>query len=135
MGFWGITALGILVGYRPPKRHTRLDHLSFLQKLGHLDLPGGALLCAGLSLFLAGLCLGGGLYTWTNVRVLAPLVIGLAILVAFGLYETYGTKTGILHHDLFTGPQTNGRVVGICTLLIAVEAILGFSYLIFYPSL
>lgn len=135
MGFWGLTAVGLYIGYRPPKRHTDLDHLSFWQKLGHLDLPGSALLCVGLSLFLAGLCLGGGLFAWTNIRVLAPLVIGVVVLIAFGLYEIYGTKTGIIHHDLFTGPQTNGRIVAICTFLIAIEAIMGFSYMIFYPSL
>ena len=51
MALWGITALGIFVGYRPPKRHTLLDHLSFVQKIGRLDLPGFALLTAGLTLF------------------------------------------------------------------------------------
>lgn len=40
MGLWGATALGLLVGYRPPKRHTTYDHLSILQKVRKLDLPG-----------------------------------------------------------------------------------------------
>lgn len=43
MAFWGVTILGILVGYRPPKRHTRLDNLTIMQKVGRLDLPGMAL--------------------------------------------------------------------------------------------
>lgn len=43
MALWGLTVAGIVIGYRPPKRHTDLDHLSFTQKLRRLDLPGMAL--------------------------------------------------------------------------------------------
>lgn len=133
MGLWGATALGILLGYRPPKRHTRLDHLSFIQKLGHLDLPGGALLTVGLSLFLTGLNLGGGLYSWTNVRTLTTLVVGMALLVAFGVYEWKGTTTGILNHDLFKGGEAQGRTFAICVGLIFVEGVLLFAFVVFYP--
>ena len=133
MGVWIATAAGILVGYRPPKRHTRLDHLSFLQKLGHLDLVGFVLLTPGLSLLLVGLNLGGGLYGWTNAHVLATLIMGIVILIGFGLYEWKGTSTGILHHDLFRGGKNTGRNFAICLLLIFIEGIMLFSYVIFYP--
>lgn len=135
MGLWGLTSVGIFLGYQPPKRHTKFDHLSFTSKLLQLDLVGCGLLCVGLSTFLAGLCLGGALYPWTNARVLAPLIAGLVVLIGFGFYETYGTKTGVIHHDLFSGPNTNGRVMMICMILIAVESVLAFAYLIFYPPL
>ncbi|KAL2395177.1 hypothetical protein ABEF93_001442 [Exophiala dermatitidis] len=133
LGLWAATALGILIGYRPPKRHTRLDHLSFLRKLGHLDLPGCFLLTARLSLFLTGLNLGGGLYSWTNVRSLTTLVLGIAILIGFGVYEWKGTRSGILHHDLFKGGRSRGQTFAICVLLILIEGILFFSFIIFYP--
>jgi|SRR5688572_21137174 hypothetical protein len=135
MALWGSTAIGIFFGYRPPKRHTRLDHLSFLQKLTHLDLPGFGLLTAGLTLFLVSLGLGGGLYSWTNARVLAPLVIGLVTLISFGVYEWKGTKTGILHHELFRGGKAEGRTFAICIVLMLIEGIMLFSYVIFYPVL
>lgn len=130
---WGLTAFGILFGYRPPKRHTRLDHLTWYQKVGKLDLPGFSLLTIGLTLFLVGLNLGGGLYAWGNARVVATLVVGLVILVCFALYEWKGTKTGILHHGLFQGGKNGGRTFAICVCLILVEAVLLFSYIIFYP--
>lgn len=133
MGLWGLTAIGIFVGYRPPKRHTRLDHLSFFQKLRHLDLPGFSLLTTGLTLFLTGLNLGGGLYTWTSARVLSTLIIGLVILVAFGIYEWKGTTTGIMNHELFRGGKSAGRTFAICISLIFIEGIMLFSYIIFYP--
>ncbi|KAI1623427.1 major facilitator superfamily domain-containing protein [Exophiala viscosa] len=133
MGLWGLTALGIFVGYRPPKRHTRLDHLSFWQKLTHLDLPGCGLLTVGLTLFLTGLNLGGGLFSWVNVRTLVTLILGIVILIAFGVYEWKGTRTGILHHDLFKGGAAQGRTFAICVGLIFIEGIMLFSYIVFFP--
>jgi hypothetical protein len=132
-GLWGAAAAGIFAGYRPPKRHTRLDHLSFWQKLGHLDFPGMALLTTGLTLFLIGLNLGGGLYTWTDVRVLVTLVLGIAIIISFGVYEWKGTKIGILHHDLFRGGAGAGRTFTLSIVLIFVEGIMLFAFVIFYP--
>jgi hypothetical protein len=134
MGLWGLTAFGILVGYRPPKRHTRLDHLSLWQKIGCLDLPGFFLLTAGMALFLTGLNFGD-IYTWTNVRTLTTLVIGIVTLTAFGVYEWKGTRTGMLHHDLFRKGKEAGQTFAICVALIFMEGILLFSYVIFYPVL
>jgi len=133
MSLWGATAIGIFVGYRPPKRHTRLDHLSFWQKIGKLDLAGAGLLTAGLTLFLVGLNLGGGTFTWTAAPVLATLVIGIAVLIAFCVYEWKFTTTGILHHDLFLDGREHGRTFSICVGLIFIEGIMLFSYTIFYP--
>lgn len=135
MGLWGLTAVGIFFGYRPPKRHTRLDHLSIWQKLGHLDLPGFGLLTTGLTLFLVGLNLGGNLYSWTNARTLSTMIIGLVTLIAFGIYEWKGTSTGILSHELFRGGKNKGRTFAICVILIFIEGIMLFSYIIFYPVL
>ncbi|EXJ73007.1 uncharacterized protein A1O5_04156 [Cladophialophora psammophila CBS 110553] len=135
LALWGATAAGIFVGYRPPKRHTRLDHLSFWQKLGHIDIPGCCLLTVGLSLFLTGLNLGGNLYAWTNSRTLATLIVGIVILIAFGIYEWKGTKTGIMNHVLFRGGKAAGRTFAICVGLIFIEGIMLFSYIVFYPVL
>lgn len=136
MALWGVCGLGILGGYQPPTRHTRLDHLTFWQKLSHLDLVGFGLITSGLSLFLVGLNLGGGLYGWENARVLATLVLGLVILFLFGLYEWKGTKSGILHHDFFRrGENGAARCFTICMVLIFIEGALVFAYVIFYPIL
>lgn len=133
MALWGVTAIGIFFCYRPPKRHTRLDHLSFWQKLTSLDLPGFFLLAAGLSLFLVALNLGGGLFSWTNAHVLSVLIVGLLTLVSFGVYEWKCTKTGILHHGLFQGGKEGGCTFAICIFLMFIEGIMLFSYVLFYP--
>ena len=135
MALWGVSALGILVGYRPPKRHTRFDHLSILQKIGKLDLVGCGLLTVGLSLFLTGLNLGGNLYPWTNARTLSTTVVGIAVMILFGVWEWKGTKTGIMNHQLFQRGKTAGRTFGLCVALIFIEGIMFFAYVIFYPVL
>lgn len=132
MGLWGASGLGVLFGYRPPKRHTRLDHLGFWQKLGHLDFTGFGLFAAGLSLFLVGLNLGGQ-YAWTNARVLSTLISGLLILLGLGVYEWKGTSTGFIHHDLFRGKDGMGRTFALCLWLIFAEGILLFPYVVFFP--
>lgn len=133
MALWGAIALGILVGYQPPKRHTQLDHLSFWQKLRRLDLMGAGLLTTGLTLFLVGLNLGGTEFTWTAAPVLTTLLIGILVLILFGLYEWKGTSTGIVHHDLLRGGKDFGRTFSICVGLIFIEGIMLFSYILFYP--
>lgn len=135
MALWGLTSLGIFIGYRPPKRHTRLDHLPFLAKLARLDLPGCGLLTAGLTLLLVGLNLGGGIFAWSAAPVLATVVVGIVTLIAFGVYEWKFTKTGILNHDLFRGGKERGRTFAICVCLMFIEGILLFSYIVFYPVL
>ncbi|CAM1503636.1 Fc.00g012270.m01.CDS01 [Cosmosporella sp. VM-42] len=135
MALWGATAVCITVGYRPPKRHTLYDNLSLVQKLMALDLVGVGLFASGLTLFLVGLNLGGGLFAWTNAKVLATLIVGIVTLIAFILYEWKGTRTGMAHHDLFRHGRNNGRQYAIFLALIFIEGIMLFAFIIFYPAL
>ena len=132
---WGAAALFLLVGYRPPTRHTRLDHLSFWQKIRQIDLTGGGLLASGLCLFLTGLNLGGGQYPWVSAPTLCTLIIGIVILIVFGLYEWKGTKTGIVHHGLFNHDKKAVLTFIICLTLVFIEGIVVFSFILFYPTL
>ena len=135
MALWGAAAIGMFVGYRPPKRHTRYDNLNLFQKIASIDLIGVFLFAAGLTLFLVALNLGGGLFPWTDRRVLATLCVGLAALLGFATYEWLGTKTGMVHHNLFRGAGHTGRTFAIFLGLIFIEGIMLFAYVIFYPTL
>ena len=130
MAKWRVSALGIFVGYRPPKRHTRFDHLSIWQKIGKLDLIGCGLLTIGLSLFLTGLNLGGNLYPWTNA--LFTLVVDIAVVILFGGWESKGTKIGIMNHQLFQSGKTAGRTFALCVALKLIEGTMLFAYVIFH---
>ena len=107
--------------------------MSLTRKIRALDLVGCGLLTIGLTLFLIGMTFGGGQYTWTNVRTLAPLIIGFIGLIAFGIYEWKGTSTGIVHHDLFHGGKAKVWTLLICIALAAFEGILIFAFALFYP--
>jgi hypothetical protein len=135
MALWGLTAVCIFVGYRPKKRHTVHDSRSFLQKIAALDLVGVGLFASGLTLFLAGLNLGDGLFAWTNAKVLATLIVGIVTLIAFFMYEWKGTKTGIAHHDLFRSTVSAVRTFSILIALVFIEGIMLFVFMIFYPVL
>ena len=135
MALWGVTAVCITVGYRPPKRHTRYDHLTLVQKVMALDLVGVGIFASGLTLFLVGLNLGGGLFAWTNAKVLATLIVGIVTLIAFIIYEWKGTRTGMAHHDLFRHGRNGGRQYAIFLALIFIEGIMLFAFIIFYPVL
>ena len=131
-GLWGASALFLLIGYRPPKRHTDLDDLSAWQKIQQLDLVGAALIGVGLTLFLAGLNMGGAIYSWASAPVLSTLIIGAIGLVALGVWEWKGTKTGILHHELFSQSKSLSTFL-ICLVLMFSEGVLVYSFILFYP--
>lgn len=135
MAMWGATAVFIFIGYRPRKRHTIYDDMSLAQKITALDLIGVGLFASGLTLFLVGLNLGGGLFTWTNSKVLATLIVGIVTLLAFIVYEWKGTKVGIAHHGLFRKGVSAGLTFSIFLALVFIEGIMLFSFVIFYPVL
>ena len=135
MAMWAASLVSIYFGYNPPKRKSQHDSLTWVQKLGQIDIAGSVLLTAAVTLILVGLGLGGGQYSWSSARVIATIVVGGVLTVAFGLYEWKGTRTGILHHDLFLPGKANGRTFAICTMLFAIEAIILITFTIFYPIL
>ncbi|KAK9435055.1 siderophore iron transporter [Metarhizium brunneum] len=135
MAMWGLTAVSILIGYRPRKRYTVYNEMSLSQKIKALDLIGVGLFASGLTLFLVGLNLGGGQFAWTDKKVLATLIIGLVTLLAFIVYEWRGTKVGIAHHDLFRKGVSSGRTFSLFIALMFIEGIMFFAFSIFYPVL
>ena len=133
-GLWGASALFLLLGYRPPKRHTRLDHLSRWQKFQQIDFIGAVLIGSGLCLLLAGLNMGGSIYPWTSATVLSTMMPGIVLLTLFGVWEWKGTKTGIIHHELFTHSHSLSTFC-ICVALVFAEGVLVYAFIVFYPLL
>ncbi|ORX35086.1 major facilitator superfamily domain-containing protein [Kockovaella imperatae] len=78
-----------------PKRIIRSDGIeddrspTFFRRLLTIDLGGQFLFLFGLGLLLLALSWGGSYYSWADVKVLAPLVIGLILLTCFLTYEYF----------------------------------------------
>ncbi|KAJ7474651.1 iron permease [Mycena galericulata] len=60
---------------------------SVRDKLAKVDWLGNAIVVAGTTLAVIGMTWGGVRYPWASAQVLAPLIIGLVLLVIFGIYE------------------------------------------------
>lgn len=158
VGLWAFTALGIFVGYRPLKRVSPVAHASLGQKIKALDLPGMALvrealtitltafnvlthspsfllctlssqLCAGLTLLLVGLNLGGNPRPWSSGPVVGCIVAGCVALVMFGLYEWKGTSRGFLDHRLWN------RNFSILVAMMFVDGVMAFAIVVYYPQM
>lgn len=68
-----------------------------------IDWVGAFLTIAGVTLFLVGLQAGGYQYPWVDAKVLAPLIIGLLMILAFPAWEYYGAKHPIVPAAIFKG--------------------------------
>lgn len=59
----------------------------FLARLATIDFGGQMLFLWGLGLLLLALTWGGSTYSWSSAAVLAPLVIGAVLAIAWIVYE------------------------------------------------
>lgn len=64
-----------------------------LERIRRVDFLGHTILIASVVSILLPLTLGGTTYTWSSYHVLVPLLIGIAGLFCFGVYETFIAKS------------------------------------------
>ena len=124
----GITAIGLLVTYFP-HAHVRAEGMSRSAILKRIDFIGGALSISGLVLFLIALQAGGYTHPWTSAYVLCTLLIGLALICTWIVYEWKFAKYPMIPKELFLGQ----RVVGLSFAVAFVAGMNFFSLLNFWP--
>ncbi|KAJ5557231.1 hypothetical protein N7494_001146 [Penicillium frequentans] len=113
----------------PPPRENSVG-LSRREVIKRIDFVGGFLSITGLIIFLAGLQWGGYMYAWSSVHVLAPLIIGFLLLVAFAFWEIYGAKYPIFPTRLKQEPRT----LGLTLVITCISGCNFFSVLMFWPT-
>jgi hypothetical protein len=111
-----------------------MNRSTAIANLKRIDWIGSAILTAAITLFVAGFNFES-VYGWSSGQVIGPLVSGVVGFVAFGLYESYGTKTGIIPHELFKGNRKNGWAILNFAILFFIEGVTFFSIVTFYPAL
>uniref|UniRef100_A0A0K3CG63 FGENESH: predicted gene_7.169 protein n=1 Tax=Rhodotorula toruloides TaxID=5286 RepID=A0A0K3CG63_RHOTO len=106
---YGLACITIFLSYRPLQKRPDVSAV-FHQRNPALvlDLIGVALLICGVPPLYYGLISALNPYKWSDAHVLAPLLTGVAGLVAFGLWEWKGNKEGLLHHALSEPQQLAG---------------------------
>ncbi|KAK3114960.1 hypothetical protein LTR53_006186 [Teratosphaeriaceae sp. CCFEE 6253] len=118
--------------YHPPTFHTkhRADGKTRGQLLKEMDFIGVALFAAGCVLFLIGVNWGGRQYRWSSANVIAPIVVGTALLVALGFWEAYADlKYPMLPAKLFR----NIRGFTVILVVCFVGGMLYYSMNVLWP--
>ncbi|TKA62162.1 hypothetical protein B0A49_10343, partial [Cryomyces minteri] len=129
-GVWAFIGLVLTaVFYFPPPR-VNSQGLSRNEILAQIDYVGGLLSIAGMLLFMMGMQWGGYQYPWSSAHVLAPLILGVVLLVAFGVWETYGAKYPMFPKRLRQDP----RILGLTLVITFISGANFFSILMFWPT-
>ncbi|KAH8656341.1 major facilitator superfamily domain-containing protein [Ilyonectria robusta] len=99
-GIYTAGNLGIFFGYRPPPRELQTT-MNDWEKLKSLDWIGLVFVAVGLTLFCIGLTWSSNPYGWDDAHVTAPFVVGIVLLICFGIYEWRGTGGRLINRTLF----------------------------------
>lgn len=98
-GIFAVSAVACTLLYNPPARETQKG--TVWSKLQKLDWAGFAMVGSGVTLLCLGLSWAQNPYPWVNAHVLAPFLVGVAILLGLIAYEWKFKKDGLFHHSLF----------------------------------
>jgi len=127
---WAFIGLVITaIFYHPPPR-VNSQGLSRRQVLKEIDYIGGLLSISGMLLFMMGMQWGGYQYPWGSAHVLAPLILGVALLVGFFVWEGYGAKFPMFPKRLRQEP----RILGLTLVITFISGANFFSILMFWPT-
>lgn len=104
--FWMQTGLNALVAiclfvFYWPAKNIEAHRKTMGQIISECDPIGSLLFVMGSTCTLMALNWSSGLYAWSNPHVYATLVVGLVLLIAFGLYGKFGLLGGEIFANLF----------------------------------
>jgi MFS family permease len=122
LAIYAVATILCVILYNPPPRPSQLG-LTNAEKLRKLDWIGYFLLASGLVLFCIGLSWSQNPYSWKDAHILAPFLIGVALIIGLAVYEAKFKKDGMFHHGLFS----NGWNFPIALLCVFVEGLSFFA--------
>lgn len=82
-------------------------HATLASKLRRIDFVGTLLFVGGTTSFLLSLSWGGVLHPWVSVQTLVPILIGVASMILFVLYEAKLAKEPLIPPSLFNNTTAN----------------------------
>ncbi|KAL8705193.1 MAG: hypothetical protein Q9201_001693 [Fulgogasparrea decipioides] len=129
-GAWAAFGLIMTLAFYFPPPRVNSRGLSRMQVLKQIDFVGGFLSISGMLLFMAGLQWGGYQYGWRTAHVLAPLLIGAALLAAFCVWEWNFAKYPMFPARL----NQNPRILILTLIITFISGANFFSVLLFWPT-
>lgn len=124
---YGVSTILCFCIYNPPVRSSQLG-LTNLEKLQQLDWVGYSLLTAGLVVLCMGLSWSENPYGWSAPHVLAPFLVGLALLAGLIIYEARIKVDGMFHHQLFSVHKWNFTIALWCIFVDGIAFFASNSY-------
>jgi MFS family permease len=112
IGWINLPLLGISFPLTVVFLRLRAPQGSPMSELRRLDWTGMFLFTAGIIFFALPLSWAGNLYAWNSFRTLLPLLLGVAILVAFAFYEGKAI-TPIMPHRIFKSRTASATLIGV----------------------
>ncbi|KAI0784111.1 iron permease [Abortiporus biennis] len=103
---------------------------SVLSKLKRIDYIGNAIVISGTALAVTGLTFAGVRFPWNSAQVLAPLIIGLILIVAFIYYESKVAREPTIPWDII-----NNRTSLASFIMTAVHGIISIIMVYYLPTL
>ncbi|KAF1813715.1 MFS general substrate transporter [Eremomyces bilateralis CBS 781.70] len=104
---------------------------TFFDKLSRIDWIGTVIFIASTTGFLIPLSWGGTQYPWTSWRTLVPLIVSLAGLVGFVVYEEKVAKEPLIRMSIFKNRTSAVSFLGTFLHGVALYAILYYMPLYF----
>ncbi|WPH01865.1 major facilitator superfamily domain-containing protein [Acrodontium crateriforme] len=98
-----LTALAVIF-FMPLKEVTG----SVRQKILAIDFPGIFLALGSSAMIVLALTWAGGEYAWSSPHVLSTLIVGLAVSIAFVLWQWKGTSKPMIPMHIFKSGLVNG---------------------------
>ncbi|ETS83571.1 hypothetical protein PFICI_05447 [Pestalotiopsis fici W106-1] len=95
-----VSSLGLFCFYWP-QEHIEYPKMSVKGYIWACDPIGSFLFICSATLMLLALDWAAGAYSWSSATVVAPLTIGIVLLVLFLLYEWKGRADGLIAHVFF----------------------------------
>lgn len=101
---------------------------SLAEKIRRIDYVGSVIFIASTTSFLIPLTWGGVLYSWDSWRTLVPLIIGIAGIALFVVYEAYIAPNPIIPIELF-----NNRTAAVSYFSSALSGLLVWCIVYYMP--
>ncbi|MCJ1316008.1 hypothetical protein MMC15_001328 [Xylographa vitiligo] len=89
----GLALIGLVLLLPSSPAPSKLEG-TFLEKVWKFDPVGNAVLAPGLILLLLAIQWGGSTYAWSSARVVACLVVGILLLIAFMVVQYWVQEDG-----------------------------------------
>lgn len=125
---WCIIGLTLtLVFYRPPAWNSESTRRELATRI---DYVGGLLSAAGSTLFLLGLVFAADGSSWSSGKVLAPFLLGVAILVGFVVWESCFVKYPMFPSRL----KKNPKMLTVIMIITFASGADYFATLLFWPT-